>query len=341
MSINMYDTRVMLQALEQMPSAPAFLRDTFFRNVRTFDTDTVDIDIVKGKRRVATYVSPVEQGKLVTRDGFTTYSYKNPYIKHKMPTTSADLLKRGAGENVYAAKSPAQRAAEQLGKDLSQLDDMITRAEELQAAQALFTGQVILRDANDALVFPMSSTHKVTLTSTDLWTDAASKPLAKLRAFRRTIQQDSGLNPTDIIMGTSALEAFLAHADVKDGKGAVSSIKVDLGQIVPQNLPGGVTYWGYLRDLGCDLWTYDNWYLGADGTTESAYVPTDKILMISREARMDRLYAVIQDLKALYAVPRFPKTWEEEDPSVRMLMLQSAPLLVPHQVDGFLFAKVV
>jgi hypothetical protein len=339
--IGMFDTRVMLAALEQRLAPTMFLRDTFFSRARNFDSAMVDIDIVQGKRRVAAYVSPLQEGTVVTRDGYKATSYAPPYVKPKIPTSAADILKRSAGEGVYGAMSPQERAALQLATDLENLDDMITRAEEVQAAQALFTGQVILRDANDALVYPMQSTHKVTLTGTSLWTDTTnSNPLAKLRELKRIIQQDSGLNPTKIIMGSSAWDAFLAHPKVSGNNGLISTIKADLGQITPSTLPGGVTYQGYLRDPGVDIYTYDSWYRDLSDT-EQPLVPVDKILLISDDVRFDRCYGVIQDTKALYAVPRFPKSWEEEDPAVRWLMLQSAPLLVPTQVDGYVFAKVV
>ena len=341
MSISMFDSRVMLAALEQRTPPTLFLRDTFFRNTKTFDTDTVDIDIVQGKRRVAAYQSPLDEGKIVTRDGFSTFTYKPPYLKPKMVTTAADLLKRSASETVYTAMSPAARMAKQISDDTNNLDDMISRAEEVQCAQAIFTGTVTLRDAANALTFPMKASHQVTLSGSNLWTDTAnSNPLAKLREFKRLIQQDSGLNPTKAVFGRAALDAFLVHPKVTANSGALSSVKTDLGQISPALLPGGVTYWGYLKDPGIDIYTYDGWYRDA-ADVEQELVPSNKIALIADGARFDRLYGVIQDLGALYAVPRFPSSWEERDPSVRMLMLQSAPLMVPHQVDGYLFATVV
>jgi hypothetical protein len=56
---------------------------------------------------------------------------------------------------------------------------------------------------------------------------------------------------------------------------------------------------------------------------------------------MDKLYGCIKDLSAMYPVARFPKSWEEEDPSARFLLMQSAPLLVPTQIDSFLSAQVL
>lgn len=61
-----------------------------------------------------------------------------------MVTTAEDMLKRSPGEDIYGAKSPNQRAAEQLTKDMIEMDDMITRREESMCAQALFEEKLTL-----------------------------------------------------------------------------------------------------------------------------------------------------------------------------------------------------
>ena len=111
---------------------------------------------------------PDQDGKLVERGGYQTKTYKPPYIKEIIPTEAANLMLRAAGETIYQQNVglPAQRAARQLGLDLAELDDMITRREEWMAAQALFTGQItVIGDGVDDLIdFGYESDHKVVLT---------------------------------------------------------------------------------------------------------------------------------------------------------------------------------
>jgi hypothetical protein len=348
MTISIFETRVMLKALEQMKLSSTFLRDTFFKNTTKSESENVDIDIYKGKRKISVYVSPYSQGKVRARDGYETKTYKPPYIKEKRTTTASDFFKRSIGENIYSETSPSQKASEQLAKDLLEMDSCITRAEELQAAQALFQGKVILKKqkddgtfVNEEIDYLQADTHKITLTGNDLWSDKTnSQPLAKLRGLRRLLIQDSGVSPDVLIFSSEAIDAFLAHPDIK-GIGGLSPIKVQLGQINPQLLPNGVTYWGYLQDIACDIYSYDEWYLDPSDNTEKAMVPAKKIFMGSTKARMDKLYGCIKDLSAMYPVARFPKSWEEEDPSARFLLMQSAPLLVPTQIDSFLSAQVL
>jgi len=339
----LFETRTMLAALEQMLPARTFLKDNFFTEEIVFNTKHVDIDIKKGKRRLAPYVKPVAQGKLVDRIGFKTYSYIPPYVKPKMATNAQDFLTRNIGETIYGANDgPQQRAEKQLGADLAELDDMITRREETQASELLHTGIVTVTGEgySETIDFGMPATHKITLTGNDLWTDTTnSDPLVDLRTWKRLIAQDSGLVPTDVIMGSDALDAFLNHPKVQN---QLDTRRIDLGQITPAMLADGVTFYGRIRDIGCDLWTYEEYYIDpATAPTEKPMIEVDKVLMLSRRARTSVNYGAIQDLRANAAVPRFPKSWEEEDPSVRYLLVQSAPLLALHQVDAFIAAKAV
>ncbi|MBU1080913.1 MAG: major capsid protein [Spirochaetes bacterium] len=346
MAIDMYDTRVMLPALEQIPRPRTFLLDTFFKNVRKSDSEYIDIDMVKRKRRVAVYVKPIEQGHVVDKGGFETKTYKAPYIKEKMKTTAGDIMRRAAGENVYSASTPQQRFAARLREELTELDDMITRAEEIQACQAMFTGKVVAKNEKGEAIqqvdFLLPASHNVVLSGTDLWSDAAFKKnalLKQLRDNRRLLVKDSGRAPTDLILGSDAMDKFIDILDPDSTTAGLSSMRVERGQLDISNLPSGVTYLGYFKELGVDVWSYDEWY--HNGSADVAMLDPKKVWLGSRNARFDRNYAAIQDLDALFAVERFPKSWTQDDPSARFLMLQSAPLMAPHEVDSFYVAQVL
>ena len=338
MSIDLFSTRTMLTALEQMFIPKTFLLDLFFKSVEVSDTEYVDIDIVKGKRTLAPFVSPRAEGKVMAKDGYTTKSFKPPYVKPKDKTDAQDLLIRQPGEMVYpGAKTPLQRAQETLGKDMLRLINMIVRREEWMAAQALNTGKiVVVGDGVDAEIdFGMDATHKITLTGAALWTDVASTPLANLKSWKQTAGKDSGHVSDVAVFGTDAINAFLDHADTKD---KLNNRRIILGQIDPKALPSGATYYGEIE--GLDIYSYDEWYLDDAGDLQPM-VPVDKVWLGSTQARTARHYGAIKDLKALAPVQFFLKSWEQEDPSVRWLLAQSAPLVCPHEIDAFMSIKVV
>ncbi len=340
---NMFQTRTMLPALEQMYEPEQFLLNTFFNRTTTVETATVDIDFFKGKRRTAAYVRPSQQGQVLSRLGFETFSYKPPYIKVKQPTTAEQFLNRTYGQTIYQGESPMQRAERQLAIDMADMRNTIRRAQELQCAQGLFTGRISLLDGND-LVFPQSPTHQITDLAY-LWTDKVnSKPIDDLRAWKRMVAKDSGIVPDTVILGFDVVTAFLNHPQISDNTGALSMVKVDRGQIKPELKPEGVTYIGYISEIGCDIYSYDSYYVPADAPDDSEalpMVPNDALMMGSTAARMDTIYGPILDMEALQAVAIWPKSWLEHDPSVRWLMLQSSPLEIPTQVDSYMFAEVV
>ncbi|KAF0145106.1 MAG: major capsid protein E [Nitrospirae bacterium] len=336
-NISMFETRTMLAAMEKMFFPKTFLLDLFFKVKNTFTTENVDIDIIKGKRRLAPFVSPMVQGKVIDRTGFVTRSIKPPYIKEKMPFSGADILKRQAGETIYQGNSdPATRAQQQLGKDLLELDGMITRREEWMAAKALFDGKVQCKgDGIDVQVdFLRDASLTITLGAL-FWGAADGVPITNLRTWKQLVGKLSGVVPDSLILAGDVVMPFLANAEVQK---FMDKTKITLGQIDPKALPSGATYYGNVD--GLDIYSYDEWYLDDAGVLQPM-VPAKKILIGSTKARCECLYGAIQDLKATAAVARFPKSWEEEDPSVRWIMLQSAPIPATLDTDAFLTATVL
>lgn len=342
--MDIFDTRTMLAAVEQMPSARRFLLTTFFNgdNPVTFPTKTVDIDIVKGKRKMAPFVHPRLPGSVSLRDGYQTDTYTPPYIQPKRETTAELIFKRSPGDNPYSTRTPLQRAGEQLGKDLSELDDEITRREEWMCAQVLTTGMVrVVGDGvDDTVDFLMADDHKITL-ATGQWGTEGSDPIADLRGWKRKIAKDSGRSANTAVLSGEALDAFQSDEMVMK---QLNTRRVDMGLIKPETLPDGVTYLGYLNDPGVDLYGYDEWYLD-DDEDEQPMIPAGGLILGATSTRNAMLYGAIQDLKAiesgLVEASRFPKTWVTDEPSVRWLKLQSAPLSGLLEPDAFIYAKVV
>lgn len=345
MAIDLFKTRTMLAALRQMKPAKSFLLDTFFPTIETSTTKYVDIDVMDGRRVRAPFVSPLHEGQLMERKGFTTYTYEPPYVKPKMVSSAQDFLSRDIGQNIYMAGDNAQqRAATLMGRDMAYMDEAITRREEWMASELLHTGAMTIagKGVNREIDFGMKATHKITLAGNDLWSDETNAtPMDDLRTWKRLILQDSGLSPNVVIMSPEAVDAFLDHPQVQ---GQLDTRRIDLGMIDPMMMDmSGAQYYGRLKDINCDLWLYDEWYYDEGTTTEKPMVRAKYVLMGSTMARTARHYGAIQDLDfgGLASVRLFPKSWRQQDPSVQYVMLQSAPLVAMHQVDAFVAAKVL
>jgi hypothetical protein len=62
---NIFDTSVLVQVVPNLKTSQNWLLDRFFPNVVTYETEEVAIDVDVGLRRMAPFVSPLVEGKLV------------------------------------------------------------------------------------------------------------------------------------------------------------------------------------------------------------------------------------------------------------------------------------
>ncbi len=338
-----FSSREMVKALEQMKAPKSFFLDTFFRAVETHATDTLDIDTIKGKRRMAGFTRPTAKAAVVDKLGYTYQTFKLPYIKEKMPFDASQFMNRAAGQTVYDNSTPQERAAAEMGKSLLYLRERIDRREEWMAMKALLTGKTPIKgDDIDAEVdWKMASDHKVTLTSTAKWdAPTTAVPLTDFRTWRRKIQEDSGQNPDICIMPPDTVELFLACAQVKDYI-ANSLSRMERGNINTNvaQAANGATF--IARIEGVDVYEYVEFFDDPDNAYASTQLmPAKGLLFGSTNADCRRHYGVIQDIEAgsrVSAVGRWwPKRWTEPELATEWLMLQSAPLPSLHQPDAFI-----
>lgn len=340
--MDLFATRTMLAAIEQMKRSRRFLGTLYFgAEPVTATTENVDIDIMKGNRKMAPFVRPNRPGVVVDRSGSVMRSYKPAYVKPKLETSAGLLLnQRQPGEHIYSGRSPLERAGEQLARDMEDLDDQINRREEWMIAQALTTGQVhVVGDGiNDIVDYQMDDDHLIT--EAVQWSESTSDPIADLRKYKRRIAKKTGRTANACVMSSEAADAFLDNESVIK---KLNTRRIDLGMIRPEELPDGVTYLGYLNDPGMDLYAYEEWYQPDDGE-EAPMIPAGGLIVGPTSSRCGMLYGAIQDMKAmeggLFDVARYPKSWLEDDPGVRWLMMQAAPLPGFHEPDAFVYANV-
>ncbi len=342
-NVSLFQSRTLMEPLNEKQPATTFLLRTFFKGEKIFETKAIDFEKISGTRRLAPFVSPMRKGKLMEKEGRSMTSFEPPYIKGLGTLQPSDLNAPAAGETIYAGgKKHGQRLAEKTGEIIAEQEDTIVAREEWMAAQALDSGVVVVKgDGVDTAVdFGMPASHKVTLVGTDLWTDIVnSDPGADLKAWCKQNGKDSGVISNTVVMGDDVWTAWSNHPKVE---GKLDNRRIEQGQIKIELLPEGVTFCGTYRDSGCivDLYTYDSWFTDDDGTVKP-YVPVDKVWVGSDRAKNKKLYGMIQDLKANYAVKRFVKSWEKEDPSCRFILVQSAALVGLLQPKAFTSAKVV
>jgi hypothetical protein len=349
-----YDTITLMQVVPSLKRPTTFLLDNFFPNVIMADSEEVAIDVDIGIRRMAPFVSPLVEGKLVEQRRYQTNLFKPAYIKDKRAPDLRKPIRRMIGERIGGDMTGAVREAANLAAEMSDQIDILTRRLEWMAAQVLTTGTVTIEgDGYPTAVVDFGRDPNLTIAKTGgaQWTVAncvagTASPTFDIQASQRLVMKLSGAKMSDIIFTDSAFQGFMADPLVK---GAIYYPRLgDSGNLIDpgaQINPGAVFkgMWGQYR-----LWLYEEWYVD-QGTESNAtpaglttsvgveypMIPDGYVIMCGPDMQGTRGFGVIMDPQFNYAsLPFAPKTWVREDPAQRYLMMQSAPIIIPSRVNA-------
>lgn len=340
-------TTDLIQVVPTLKRSQKFLLDSFFTNVKMSDTEYVAIDIDVGLRRMSPFVSPLVEGKLVEQRRYQTNMYKPAYIKDKRAPDLRKPVMRQIGERIGGGDmTGAEREMANINFEMTDQIDMLDRRLEWMAASALRTGTVTVQGEGfptEVIDFGRDSSLTVALTGTAKWTVAnvaagTATPTADIEIWQHQIMKLSGGVANTIVFTTSTWTAFLADPLVK---GAIFYPK--LGESSNVINPGaqiarGAQYKGRWGQY--DLYVYNDWYID-DNNVEQPMLVDGTVLMSGPDLMGTRAFGQILDPAFNYAaLPYAPKTWVENDPGQRILLMQSSPLVIPSRVNASFSAKV-
>jgi hypothetical protein len=124
-------------------TAPQWALDSYFRTMSQSDAETINFDLILGRRRVAPFCSPLVAGKVVTAQGRQLNTFQPAYIKDKRRINPAEGLKRAIGERIGGGELSAQeRLDAYIANQLQDQIDMVNRRCEIMAVEAIRTGKV-------------------------------------------------------------------------------------------------------------------------------------------------------------------------------------------------------
>ena len=344
--IDIYQPRYMAEVVRQAPPVHTYFRDTFFNHVLTFPTERVDIDMVKGDRKILPYVHPDAGGKAVEMDGYQTKSYKPPLVSGYIITTASQMMTRLPGETLYSGMTPAQRAAQKLVEEYNTLNDAATRREEYMCVEAIKTGQIIVKGPGVSETIDFDFTNTVELQNNEQWGKSDAAVLANLEDWANKVLIEGFANVDTAIMGKTALRHFMADENVLK---LLDNRRVELGIIAPRELPGGVSYIGHLSKPNLDIYQYagvytDDW-TNPDEPVVKPLIDDNMVILISSAANFTIAYGAgsyYEDNKQLVTVQasRLLHSYIAHNPERRILELQARPLPIPDKADSWLVAKV-
>lgn len=348
--MNIYDTNVLIQVVPNLMTSQNWLLDKFFPNITESDTEEVSIDVDVGLRRLAPFVSPLVEGKLVESRKFQTNSFKPAYIKDKRAPDLRKPIRRQIGERIGGQYSAAEREMLNLQFELTDQIDMINRRLEWMAASALQTGTVTVTGEGyetQVVDFGRSSDLTIALSGADKWPETVeagktnTKPTDDIEDWAQRMLKESGAVATDIVFTTKSWKAFRLDTSVKDSAITFPALSPFGNQINPgTQIKTGAVYKG--RWGNYDLWVYNDWFIDPLDGKEKPMIADGSVIMSGADLMGTRAFGAIIDPAFNYGPMAYaPKSWLQHDPAQRFIMVQSAPLVIPSCVNASLCAVVV
>lgn len=333
---DLFSTGVLNRVITDLPIGQPLLLDLFFPNIQTEDSEEIHFDVAAGMRRLAPFVSPVVAGKVVESHGFSTKTFKPAYIKDKRIFDTGRPLKRAPGEQIGGALPGDERLHLLLANELADQVRMLNRRFERMATEVLLTGACTIggeQYPTQHIDFGRDPALTVTVTEAARWSQPGANPIEQIEDWRLLVNRKSGAMPTECVMSLDVWAAFSQNHEVQRllDRARGDSTAAAAGE--------GANYAGRIGQL--DLYVYSGWYVD-DNDVEQPMLPPGTVILSGSQLEGVRAFGAIRDEQAGYqAMPYFSKSWLGDDPAIRYLLLQSAPLMVPHRVNASLAATVL
>jgi hypothetical protein len=338
---DLFSTDVLNRVVASLLGDSQFLLDRYFGTTQTETSEEIHFDVMDGKRRISPFVSPLVEGQIVDTLGFKTSTLKPAYIKDKRVFDMNRPLKRSPGEPIGGNLAPADRQRALVARDMQDQLSMLNRRMEVMAGEVLTTGKsTISGDKYPTVVLDYGRAAGNTVTASVLWSVTTSLPLDDLQDWSQIMLQSTGVMATDVIMTTDVWKVFRNNASIKDRLNLQRTANIMPTMEQAGQIQEGGVYMGSIDNF--NIYVYAGWYVDPADGVEKPIIPIKTVILTAPQLEGVRAYGAIRDEEAgLQAVSYYVKSWVEPDPSVRFLMLQSAPLVFPSRPNASFKATVL
>ena len=354
--IGEFDTATLLEVLYALPQAApqGFWLQWFPRTINS-TTEEIRFDVQDlNEYRLAPFVAPNVQGRVMRSRGFSVRSFRPAYVKPKHVVDPSRAVPRMAGERPLGSLSLQDRFDAIVADNLRRERLVIENRWDWMACHAIVDGGVTVAGEDYPTVyvdFGRDPSLTTILAGAAKWDQPTASIMQDIQNSRTRSFNLSRSPVGKLIFGLDAWNAFTQanHPDVqllldglrKGNQANFNSVGVSDGS--PYEFQGIIA--GFQGAGRLELWTYNNQFeqLGPNGTYEFVpYLDQGTVVGIGMATEGIRFFGAIMDKRAsLQALDMFPKQWDEEDPSVSYTMTQSAPLMVPLRPNNSFSIKVV
>jgi len=332
--------------------------EMFFPNTFVSTQEEIAFSKLDTSRKIAPFMLPNEPGKpIYRRDGERIESFKPAYTKPKDAIRPTEMIALTPGELVRreALMSPAARYNREVNRIVNFHRNSIQRLWDYMAAQAILNGAITINYGQGVAVtigFGRDAGHVVTLGGGSRWGDSGVNIFDGIQGWVDTVANaEFGGSVTDIILGSAAAVPFMADASSSTGslkdkldtthRGS-EDVLINRGIIRTDPL-NPFTWLGRLSN-GLDVWRYSgpaSKFQNSDGSFTNIMDPRDVVLASRAVDGIRAFGAILDNAAGLEVADIFTKMWDQEDPSARFIMSQSAPLMIPVNPNCTFRARVV
>lgn len=325
----LFRARNLTEAVNKIKPVKTEILDIVFGRKKFQTSSALQWDVTSGTERILKNLRGSDAAQIQNKNGRTTITVTAPRFAPKrfIAAGELDALRR-------LGDVGPELIGEMVNENLVDMRSAIDRTREFQAAKAL-TGQIV-DDAGTVLVdYAFSGTQTPTLAGTDKWTDSESKPITKLRAWKKIIVQAVGdVQKFVAFCASDVMDSLLANPSVSE------LIKYVAGAQVAEE--------GRIAMLaGIEIHEVLGSYLNSSNV-RTDMIPAGYLALVGVDPQnAAEMYAPTVDLsdpngvgKGQAAAMFFSKSWEEQDPSGRWIKAEARPLPALLKPECVVYAKV-
>jgi|GEM_PF-6948854 len=315
----------------------------FFPN-QTTPTKGISIEIQRMRQNVAVDVQRCTDPVRNVFSRSTEKIFIPPYYNEMFDFTSCQRYDETFGQNNMPTRVDATMLLRDASAYIKSLKNKILRAIELQRAQVIQTGVVVLKNG-DSIDYKRRAESMRVLTGTAQWSNQASDMFGDLGIGMEFIRNQglSGATAINAIFGSNALSNFLNNEKVQKQADWRNLKRIEIGMPQFDNV-SGLVYHGQIgtKDYMVNIWTYNEMYLHPVTGVNTPYIEPDNVVMISDDFMGNTMFGGIpaimgDNVSGQYVGPvegeffirdvidQIKTTWD--------FIISSAPLVVPYTVD--------
>lgn len=347
--------------VNEIDPSSSFLRNLIVPQSRDnlLATESVELAIVTDDKEMAPFVKVGSEPTKVEGIDYTYRTVTAPNIDIERPVTASELMfVRRPGAGVYPSRGEQNSAIRaHIARELERLVRLIENREEWMVAQMLrWTIEYEVQDqASWTISFPHASTLDVTPSSGNFWDESGVFPGVLHRQLSRAIHRETQMNPSLLILGQEAADAFEDNPQIKS---ELDTLNYSVGALQLQNQysESEARFIGNWR--GVQVWEYSRQMVDETGTAVDLIDPKyAHWISTGPRAEYEMNFAAIPNLKlalgtaspnlgslgGMQVVPirRFSDVMLGDRGNSVMGRIQTRPLPQPRRPNVFARAKVV